>query len=90
MTTETIKQEITELIFKLFKDRGLDINVTEHADLLDQLEMDSITFISIVVEIESYFNIEIPDDMLLPESFNSVDNIVSLIENELKIKTEKQ
>lgn len=90
MTTETIKQEITELIFKLFKDRGLDINVTGHADLMDELEMDSITFISIVVEIESYFNIEIPDDMLLPESFNSVDNIVSLIENELKTKTEKQ
>ena len=88
MMTETINQEVIELIFELFKDKGFDIDIIEYVDLIDDFGMDSITFISIVVEIEAHFGIEIPDDMLLPESFNSVKNIVSLIENELSKKSE--
>ena len=88
MTTETIKHEVTELIYELFKDKGFDIDILEYVDLIDDLGMDSITFISIVVEIEAHFGIEVPDDMLLLEKFKCVDDIVSVIENELSKKSE--
>ena len=50
-------------------------------DLIDDLGMDSMTFISIVVEIEFVFNIIVPDDILLMENFKNVDDIVGVIEN---------
>ena len=79
MTTETIKQGVIELISKLFEDKGFNIDILEYVDLIDDLGMDSITFISIVVEVEAYFDIEVPDDMLLLENFKSVDDIVSIV-----------
>ena len=89
MTTETIKQEVIELVSELFKDNGFDIDIIEYVDLIDDMGMDSITFISIVVEVEAHFNIEVPDDMLLFENFKCVDDIVSVIENELSKKLEE-
>lgn len=88
MTADTIKQEVTELISKLFKDNGFDIDILEYVDLIDDLGMDSITFISIVVEIEAHFGIEVPDDRLLLKNFKCVDDIVSVIENELSKKSD--
>lgn len=88
MRTETIKQEVIELLSELFKDKGFDIDIIEYVDLMDDLGMDSITFISIVVEVEAHFGIEVPDDMLLLKHFKCVDDIVSVIENELSKKSE--
>lgn len=88
MKTDIIKQEVIELISELFKDKGFDVDILEHVNLIDGLEMDSITFISIVVEVEAHFNIEVPDDMLLFENFKCVDDIVSVIEHELLKKSE--
>ena len=88
MTTETIKQEVIALISELFKDKGFDIDIIEYVDLIDDLGMDSITFISIVVEIEAHFDIEIPDDMLQLDFFKCVDNIVSIVVRELSKKLE--
>ena len=88
MTTETIKQEVIEVISELFKNKGFDIDLLEYVDLINDLGMDSITFISIVVEIEAHFDIEVPDDMLLLEKFKCVDDIVSIVENEISKKSE--
>ncbi len=83
MTTDEIKTEVINLISELFKDKGFDTDIIEYADLVDDMGMDSITFISIVVEIEAKFNIEVPDDMLLMENFKRVDDIVAVVGNEL-------
>ena len=88
MTTGTIKQGVIELISKLFEDKGFDTDIIEYVDLIDDLGMDPITFISIVVEVEAYFDIEVPDDMLLLENFKCVDDIVSIVESELSKKSE--
>ena len=77
-----IKQKLLETILALFPDSEVETDVLEYADLIDDLGMDSITFISIIVEIEDMFGITIPDDMLLIENFRNVDEIVRLIENE--------
>lgn len=83
MTTETIKQDVIKIISDLFKDKGFDIDIVEYVDLIDDVGMDSITFISIVVEVEVRFNISIPDEMLLMECFRKVDDIVKVVEHEL-------
>ena len=88
MTTETIKQEVIELISELFKDKGFDIDILEYVDLIDDLGMDSITFISIVVELEAHFGIEIPDQRMLLECFRQVNDIVSIVEKEITQKLE--
>ena len=88
MTTETIKQEVIELISELFQDKGFDIDILECVDLIEDMGMDSITFISIVVEIEEHFAVEVPDDMLLFDYFKNVDDIVSIVQNELSKKSE--
>ena len=88
MTVETIKQEVIELISELFEDKGFDIDILEYVDLIDDMGMDSITFISIVVEVEAHFGIEVPDDMLFLENFKCVDDIVSVVESELSKKSE--
>ena len=89
MKAETVKQQVVGMISELFKDQGFDIDIIEYVDLIDDLGMDSITFISIVVEIEAHFDIEIPDNMLLLENFKCVDDIVSIVENEISKKSER-
>lgn len=89
MTPAKIKQEVIKIISELFKDKGFDIDVIEYVNLIDDLGMDSITFIAIIVELESYFDIEVPDDMLLIENFMYVDKIFSIIKNELSKKSKE-
>ena len=42
--------------------------------------MDSIQLISIIVEIEETFDIEVPDEYLVPEFFENDEHIVDVIE----------
>jgi acyl carrier protein len=86
MKAEKINSELIGLIINSFYDRGFEFDNVEYWDLIDDLNMDSITFISLVVEIEARFDIEVPDDLLLIEYFRSVDNIVKLIEDEITSK----
>lgn len=79
MTTEVIRQKVTEIINEIFRDREYNIENVNQIDIINDLGLDSITFILVVVEIETHFNIEIPDEMLLPENFRCIDNIVSIV-----------
>lgn len=83
MTTDEIKTEVIQLISELFKDKGFDIDIIEYTNLVDDMGMDSITFISIVVEIEVKFGITISDDMLLMDNFKRINDIVAVVEQEL-------
>ncbi len=80
MKENHIKKEIKTIVVKLFDDTGFQIDVIDCLDLIDDLGMDSITFISLIVEIESLFKITIPDDLLLMDKFNNIDNISLLVE----------
>lgn len=83
MTTDDVKTEVIQLISELFEDKGFDINIIEYTNLIDDMGMDSITFISIVIEIEAKFNITVPDDMLLMDNFKKIDDIVTVVEQKL-------
>ena len=89
MTTNEIKTEVIQLISELFKGKGFNTDIIEYADLVDDIGMDSIIFISIVVELEAKFDIEVPEDMLLMENFKTINDIVAVVENKLAFKTVK-
>lgn len=81
MNSDEIKNKLIDMIQNLFPDSGVDKDVLPYVDLIEDLGMDSITFISIVVEVEDLFGITVPDDMLLMENFRDIDGIIQIIEN---------
>lgn len=83
MTREEIKESVIDLLAELFAEQHFDRDMLEYIDLVDDAGMDSITFITLIVEIEAKFNITVPDDLLLMENFKSVDDIITVVENEV-------
>lgn len=81
MDKDEIKLKLIDMLAAMFPDSGVDKDVLEYTDLMDDLGMDSITFISIVVEIEDVFEITVPDDLLLIENFRNVDSIIQIVED---------
>ena len=69
---------MTEEILNFFIANGFYIDSA--ADCSDDIiEMDSLTFIMLVVEIEDHFSITLPDECLLLENFNTIRKIVYII-----------
>ena len=56
---------------------ALDLN--DNTDLIDDLGFDSINIISLVVSIETEFDIEIPDEFLLLEKLRSYKEIKKMV-----------
>ena len=54
-------------------------DINKEAKLIDLLE-DSVTFITFIVEIESYFDIEVPDKYLMPENLTTLEDLIYMIE----------
>lgn len=69
------------MLNNLFSNSGVNTDILEYVDLVGDLGMDSMTFISIVIEIEATFDIIVPDAMLLMENFRNVDGILDIVEN---------
>ncbi len=84
MTRKEIKKNLMDLFETKFTNNECNINIIESNDLINDLKMDSIMFVSLVVSIEDKFEISIPDEMLFMEYFNDFDSIVDIISNELK------
>ena len=68
---------------EMVKEKLLEIDMIEYADWLDDLGMDSMIFISIIIEIEKEFGITVPDDMLLMENFRNVNDVVQMITGQM-------
>lgn len=86
MERSEIKTKVTDIVHKAFPNSEVDTNVLEYIDLVDDLGMDSLTFVAIIVEIESAFNFSVPEEMLIMENFKNVDKIVDIVENTLNLR----
>ena len=69
MEKSEIKAKILEILSNLFQNTGIDTDVLEYVDLIDDLGMGSVNFISLIVELEAEFDIQIPDEWLLMDKF---------------------
>lgn len=86
MTKELIKSSLIDLCSEIFKESNVDTDLIEYVDYVDDLGMDSITFITLIVEIEARFDIVVPDDMLIIDYFRTTDDIVEIISKEMTYK----
>ena len=85
MNETEIKDGVIQIVSNIFEERGFEKDVIEYIDLIDDAGLDSITFVSLVIEIETEFGITVPDEMLLPENFRQIDNFVSVIKHEITL-----
>lgn len=85
MNETEIKDRVIQIVSNIFEERGFEKDVIEYIDLIDDAGLDSITFVSLVIEIETEFGITVPDEMLLPENFRQIDNFVSVIKHEITL-----
>ena len=81
-----IKEKIIEIMSGLFSDSGVDTDILEYVDLIDDLGMDSINFVSLIIELEVTFDVQIPDEWLLMERFRTFSQIYSAVDALIKEK----
>ena len=86
MDKNEIKEKAIELCVKIFKNQDVDMDLIEYVDFVDDFGMDSISFITLIVEVEELFGIIIPDDLMLMDSLKNVDDIVCVIFEQLRRK----
>lgn len=75
-----IKEKIIEILTGLFSNSGVDTDILEYVDLIDDLGMDSINFVSLIIELEEAFEVQIPDEWLLMEKFRTFSQIYSAVD----------
>lgn len=83
MTKEEIKKTVIDIIYNMFLEANLDKNMVEYIDLAEDVGMNSIYYISIIIEIETQFGITLPDECILMENFRNVDKIVTIVAEQL-------
>lgn len=72
-----MKEQVCSIVRNLLT---LDESVLLNDDQsLEELGLDSMLFIEIVVELETVFNVEIPDDYLVIASLNTVNKLVEAL-----------
>ena len=86
MSREEIKEKLITLCAEIFENSGVDTDLLEYVDFEDNLGMDSLTFITLLVEIEAAFEITIPDDLLLMENFKNMGDVIPIVADQLAEK----
>lgn len=75
--------DITEKILSIL--RGMGINVEDNdSDFITENNIDSITFIEIILSIEEEFSILVPDEYLIMEEANTVSKITDFVEKVIR------
>jgi len=82
MDSIEIKDLVLKYVIKEYIDDD-DILITYETPLVSSGLVDSFAMVSLLVFLENKFKIKIPSNRATPEAFNSVDNIVCLV-NEFK------
>ena len=75
------REEIKNRVVDLIKSVSIDpqIENIDDADIIEDFLLSSIIFISLIVEIEKNFDIEIADEYLDMNVFRKIDQIVDII-----------
>jgi D-alanine--poly(phosphoribitol) ligase subunit 2 len=72
-----------EVILELVRELAENNDITLDQGLLDEGIIDSLTTIELIGKLESQFNITIDTDELNHHNFNTVLNIISLVDKKL-------
>jgi acyl carrier protein len=74
-----IKEKMMEELMELLEALKPEIDFTEEKALIDDGLLESFDMITLIAEIEDQFGVEIPAEEIVPENFNSAEEIWSLI-----------
>lgn len=81
MNKKCVKKSIVDVISREFNIEEKDQKILDQIDLLDDLGMDSLSFVSIIIEIEATLDIVVPDEYMLIDNFRKLDSIVNIVQN---------
>lgn len=70
-----------EKLIRILEEINPDIDYNNEKALVDKGLFDSLDIMSLIIEIDDVFNIEIDPGDIIPDNFNSVEDILNLIEN---------
>lgn len=70
------KEIILGKMLKIFKENGI---VILEGDVEQPLEIDSLRFISIIVQIEEEFDIMVPDEALFQQDYPNINSFVHMV-----------
>ena len=76
---------IIDYVKKEFLDEDSDMEVTESTPLISSGIVDSFSMVSLKTFLEKKYKISIPDDKATPEAFDSVNKIMDLLKEFVKI-----
>lgn len=79
---DKLLDEVIDFLLGFFEDKKVDREMLPHMDLIDDLGLDSVSFVSLVVELERRFSITVPDEMLLPENIRCARDIARVVEEQ--------
>jgi len=83
MNINEIKELIMNYVIKEYIDDD-DVKITYETPLISSGYVDSFSMVSLLVFLENKFRIKIPPSKATPEAFDSVNNIVALVNQYLK------
>lgn len=69
-----------EELLALLKDILPKVDFENSDDLVDDGVLDSLDIVSIISELSSNYDIEIPSDEITPENFNNAEAILAMVE----------
>ena len=72
-----------DALLDILRDVCPDLDFERETSLIDDGLLESLDIVAIVTEIMDAFDVVITVDDLLPENFNSVDDMIALIESKL-------
>lgn len=76
-----MSKNIYNEVRKIFEQNGILVYEEEG---IEKLELDSLQFVSSIADLETQFNIQIPDELLNDENLNSMQDFCKLIEKLVK------
>ncbi len=77
---EDLKKLLIEYVKKEYLDEDSDEQIDENTRLISSGIVDSFSMVSLKMFLEKKFRITIPDEKATPEAFDSVNNIMNLVQ----------
>lgn len=83
MMTKNIENEIRIILKSLIP--NFPSNIQSDKSLSEFASLDSLSFLHLVVQLEQQYNVQIDDDLLIINNFDTIQKIISVI-SELIVK----
>ena len=82
---EDVKKLIIDYVKREYLEEDSGVDVNENTKLISSGIVDSFSMVSLKMFLEKKFFIKIPDEKATPEAFDSVNNIITLLKEYVKL-----